>query len=74
MAKREEPEEPARREAPKHRQCPICHDGPNNGIGQCDGTYKKASTLTRRYYRCDRCSHTWIVDFTPAQVREESDD
>jgi ribosomal protein S27AE len=63
-----------RRVAPKHRQCPRCHEGAQNGVGQCDGTYKKASSLTRRYFKCDRCGHTWIVDFTPEQVRDLPDD
>ncbi len=58
-----------RREVPKHRQCPLCHDGKANGVGRCDGTYKKSSSLTRRYYRCDKCGHTWIVNFTPEQVK-----
>jgi hypothetical protein len=63
-----------RRFVPKHRQCPRCYEGELNGIGQCNGTYAKASSLTRRYYRCDRCAHTWIVNLTPEQVHDLPDE
>jgi hypothetical protein len=62
------------RTVPKHRQCPRCYEGELNGIGQCNGTYAKASSLTRRYYRCDRCAHTWIVNLTPEQVHDLPDE
>ena len=54
---------------PAHRRCPICF-GRCGGVGQCEGTYKKASSLTRRYYKCNHCGHTWTIDFTPEQVRD----
>src|SRR4051794_32718593 len=63
-----------RRTVPKHRQCPRCYEGAQNGVGQCNGTYAKASSLTRRYYRCDRCAHTWIVNLTPEQVHDLPDE
>jgi hypothetical protein len=63
-----------RRTVPKHRQCPRCFAGVQNGVGQCNGTYAKASSLTRRYYRCDRCAHTWVVDLKPEQVRDLDDE
>jgi len=61
-----------RREVPKHRQCPLCHEG-QGGVGQCEGTYKKASTFLRRYYKCDKCAHTWQHNFTPEQVKDISE-
>lgn len=54
-----------------YRQCPICHQG-LGGVGVANGTYKKASTLTKRYYKCDRCAHTWVVSLTPEQLKSAS--
>ncbi len=52
-----------------HMICPNCgHKGTN------DGSYKKATTLTKRYYKCSDCPRTWVVDFTPAQAREVGPD
>ena len=59
---------PLRRVAEKHQQCPLCYNGEMNGVGQSNGLYEKASTLTRRYYRCDRCGHSWSVDLRPEEV------
>jgi len=61
-------EVPQRRAVEPHRQCPLCYGG-LGGVGQANGTYEKASTLTKRYYKCDRCAHTWVVSITPEQVK-----
>lgn len=64
------PDVSTREEIPRHRQCPLCH-GRHGGVGKCDGTYKKASTFLRRYYKCNQCGHTWMVNFTPEQVKND---
>ncbi len=38
--------------------CPIC-SGNLGGIGQTNGIYAKAQTVRTRYFKCDRCQHTW---------------
>ena len=48
--------ETKRREAEKHRQCPICYHGDLNGVGSA---YRTANPTT--YYKCDRCGHTWTA-------------
>lgn len=53
---------------PQHKRCPICW-GRDKGVGVSDGVYRKASSYLRRYYKCNNCSHTWTVNFTPEQVR-----
>ena len=47
-----------------HMTCPNCGQA-----GRCDGSYKKASTLTKRYYRCTNCPRTWVIDFKPEEAR-----
>ena len=64
----ETPTPPGFREVPKSQQCPLCYHGANNGIGVSNGLYEKASTLNRRYYRCDMCGHTWSADFKPEEL------
>lgn len=49
-------QQPLRRSAPKHRQCPTCFNGALNGIGQAYSTHGATT-----YYKCDRCGHTWTV-------------
>ena len=51
----------------KHRQCPICYQG-HGGVGQANGSYAKASTLTQRYYKCNQCAHTWSVYVKPEEI------
>lgn len=43
------------RVVPAWRRCPICHAG-YGGCGRC---YSTAGT--KRYYKCDRCGHTWTA-------------
>jgi len=64
-------EQTGRRVAPEYRQCPLCYHGELNGIGQSNGNYRKASTLMRRYYKCDRCGHTWVANVKPEEAERE---
>lgn len=57
-----------RREVEKHRQCPLCYTGMMNGVGQANGSYAKSPTLGVRYYRCDKCGHSWSVSFKPEEI------
>lgn len=66
------PTEPEKRAVPKYRQCPLCYCG-RGGVGQSNGLYKKASTHHIRYYRCDKCPHTWAVPLSPAHVLTPDD-
>lgn len=50
-----------------YRKCPLCGDGPLKGRGVRYAQHAKGSLLTRRYYKCDQCGHTWHQDFRPAQ-------
>lgn len=57
-----------RREVEKHRQCPLCYSGMMNGVGQANGTYAKSQTLGVRYYKCDKCGHSWSVTYKPEEI------
>ncbi len=57
----------AKRQVDEHRQCPLCYGG-LGGVGQSNGGYQKASTLRVRYYKCDRCAHTWSIYLEPEKV------
>lgn len=48
-----------RRVVEHHRQCPICHHGELNGVGTATSTQGR-----KRYYKCDRCGHTWTATVT----------
>ena len=54
---------PERRVVSKYLQCPICYEGDDNGVGKCYW-----SKGLKRYYRCDRCSHNYIVQFESYHV------
>ncbi len=57
------PKAKRRRDADKHRQCPTCHHGQLNGVGQIYKTIGQKS-----YYKCDRCGHNWTVTVNPSQT------
>jgi hypothetical protein len=57
-----------RRDVDKHRQCPLCYMGILNGVGHANGGYAKSATLSIRYYKCDKCGHTWSVSFKPEEI------
>lgn len=52
-----------RRIVPKHRQCPLCYDGVNNGVGLVFATRGK-----KQYRKCDRCGHTYVTPTDPAEA------
>lgn len=60
--------QPKRREVQNHRQCQLCYTGEMNGIGIANGTYAKSQSIGTRFYKCDKCGHTWSVTFRPEQI------
>lgn len=66
---RKEPEKPPEiepkqvvkiREIAVHKRCPLCWGG-LHGEGHQYGQHPKGA-MTRIYFRCDMCGHTWTVD------------
>ena len=55
-----------RREVERHRQCPVCYTGALNGVGTAQSTQRRT-----RYYKCDRCGHTWTATVTTTVERIE---
>lgn len=45
-----------RRTVKPERQCPLCYHGEDNGVGTA---YSNVNGV--RYYKCDKCPHTWSV-------------
>lgn len=56
-----------RRVVELHRQCPICFNGKGNGVGTAYCTQGNT-----RWYRCDRCSHSWKAIIKTEVVSVES--
>lgn len=52
--------EPAARNVPTHRRCPVCFGGAG-GVGDCYHTKRITDVTSERYYKCDQCSHTWTA-------------
>lgn len=48
-----------RRVVEVYRQCQICYHGELNGVGTATSTQGR-----KRYYKCDRCGHTWTATVT----------
>jgi len=52
-----------RRIVPKHRQCPLCYSGQNNGVGKV-----YATRGAKQYRKCDRCSFTFVTPTDPTEA------
>lgn len=55
-----------KRDVPIFRQCPVCYGG-KGGVGNVYCTQGQT-----RYYKCDRCAHTWTAVVKMAAVKIES--
>lgn len=53
-----EPPSAPHRSVPWYRQCPLCWGG-QHGVGEAYNTTRVTDTLAIRYYKCDKCEHTW---------------
>lgn len=60
----EQPETP---KIPKHRQCPVCHNG-YGGKGIPKWWRRIHSTLVKRAYTCDQCGTNWTADIRTQSV------
>jgi len=76
MAKRKPKHEP-KRDVPQYRRCPLCYGDPDAsahdekaGMGGVGTAY--ATRRSTRYYKCDRCGHTWTAQITAETVKIEN--
>lgn len=45
----------------KHRRCPVCF-GERKGTGQQYAWNRVSGRMTKLYYRCNQCGHTWVAE------------